>query len=277
MGSDDYDKKLGPGFPHLVGQDPAGEKEKEAFIEELVTLKKINAIAYERRRIVIARLIPCNRGTLDTEVKARIKAEADDDGGVVRDLFEIGMAQELWHSDDEGFATVDSNGHLEHYRIDHPRFRAFLSREFGKIYQRDNGKGKMVPVYPTRTELNEAIYQLNLHAIYEGVQHEPRVRLNYVEGAVWLDLDRSDWKCVRIAADGWKVLDRCEAKIIRGKGAKELPIPMPGGDIRDLRDFVNVRDEPAFALFVGQAVGQYNAFGNYTTTIYCGPAGSAKG
>jgi hypothetical protein len=254
MGSDDDDKNLGPGFPHLVGQDPASEEDNETYIKELVTLKKIDAIAYERRRNVISRVIQCNRGTLDTEVKARIKAEADDDGDVVRDLFEIGMAQELWHSDEEGFATVDHNGHLEHYRI-HTRFRAFLSRGFGKIHQRDNGKGKMVPVYPTPTELNVAIYQLNLYAIYEGVQHQPRLRLNYIEGALWLDLGRSDWKCVRITADGWQVLDRCEAMIIRGKGAKGLPIPMPGGDIRDLWDFVNVRDEPAFGYSLDTGCG----------------------
>ena len=122
MNSDDNDETLGPGFPHLVGQDPATEEEKEGYIKELVRLKKIDAIAYEKRRNVIARLIACNKGTLDIEVKARIKAEADDDGDVVRDLLEIGMAQELWHSDEEGFATVDSNGHLEHYRIDHTPF-----------------------------------------------------------------------------------------------------------------------------------------------------------
>jgi hypothetical protein len=183
----DYNQTLGPGFLHVVGQDPASEEENEAYIKKLVRLKKIDAIAYEKRRNVIARLIPCNKGTLDIEVKARIKAEADDDGGVVGDLFEIGMAQELWHSDEEGFATVDHNAHLEHYRIDDPRFRAFLSREFGKIYQQDNGKGKLVPVYATRRKLDETIYQLNLQAIYQGVEHEPRVRLNYVEGALWLD------------------------------------------------------------------------------------------
>jgi hypothetical protein len=126
----------------------------------LAALKKTDAIAYERRRNVIARLIPCNKGTLDNEVKARIKAEADDDGDVVRDLIEIGMAQKLWHSDDEGFATVARNGHLEHYRIDYPGFRAFLSTEFGKIYQRANGKGKMVPVYPIQKELKEAPFQV---------------------------------------------------------------------------------------------------------------------
>ena len=163
----DDDETLGPGSPNIVGQARASEE--EAYIEELVKLKKIDAIAYERRRNAIARRIPCNKGTLDTEVKARIKAEADDDGDVVHDLFQIGMAQDLWHSDEEGFVTVGRNGHLEHYRIDHPHFRAFLSTEFGKIYQRDNGKGKMVPVYPTRSELKEAIYQLDLYAIHEGV------------------------------------------------------------------------------------------------------------
>jgi hypothetical protein len=47
---------------------------------------------------------------------------------------------------------------------------------------------------------------------------------------------------------GWKVLDRCEAKIIRGKGAKELPIPMPRGGIRDLWDFVNMNQHLRYSL-----------------------------
>jgi hypothetical protein len=38
MGSDDYDETLGPGFPHLVGQDPASEEEKETYIKELIIL-----------------------------------------------------------------------------------------------------------------------------------------------------------------------------------------------------------------------------------------------
>jgi hypothetical protein len=276
MNSDDYNETLGPGCLHIVGQDPAGEEEKETYIEELVKLKKIDAIAYERRRNAIARLIPCNKTTLDAEVKARLKAETDDDGDVVRNLIEIGLAQELWHNGHDGFVTVDRDGHLEHYKVDHPRFRGLLNREYGKTSQHCNAKGKLVPTFPRQKDLNEAIYQLNLHAINEGEAYEPKVRLAYFEGALWLDLGRQDWKCVRLTADGWEVLDRCKAKIIRGDGAKALPIPVSGGDIRDLRRFVNVRDESALALFVGQAVGQYKPFGNYTTTFYVGPAASAK-
>jgi hypothetical protein len=93
---------------------------------------------------------------------------------------------------------------------------------------------------------------------------------------LWLDLGRKDWQCVRITADDWTIEKRCEAKIIRGAGAKELPLPEKGGAIRDLRDFVNVRDDEAFALYVGTLAGLFNTFGNYTNAIFCGPAGSGK-
>jgi hypothetical protein len=55
-----------------------------------------------------------------------------------------------------------------------------------------------------------------------------------------------------------------------------LPLPEKGGKIDDLRDFVNVRDDEAFALFVGTLAGLFNTFGHYTNAIFCGPAGSGK-
>jgi hypothetical protein len=274
MGRDDNDDKPKP-FLYVVGHEPISAEDLKAYIQELVGLKKTyGQVAYQARRNEIAALTGCSKGALDADVKAEIK---DDEDSVAHDLFEIGMGvEELWHSGGEGFATFDRDGHLEHYKLDHPRFQAYLSKEYGKTNQRDNGKGELVPIYPNKNDLREATYQLNAYALNEGREYDPRLRLNYADGALWLDLGRRDWKCVRITPDGWEVLDRCKAKIIRGTGAKELPVPVKGGDIRDLRRFVNVRDEEAFVLFVGQVVGQYNAFGNYTTTIFCGPAGSAK-
>jgi hypothetical protein len=57
---------------------------------------------------------------------------------------------------------------------------------------------------------------------------------------------------------------------------RDLPIPAAGGDINALRDFTNTRTDEEFVLFCGCTVGLFNTFGNYTTTIFCGPAGSAK-
>jgi hypothetical protein len=278
MGEDDETPKSVESFLRLVGRDPTTPEQEEAYIKELVKLKKEHgAIAYQKRRDVIARLIPCSKGALDEVVKERIKAEGDDTD-IVASLFEIGIkrAKELWHYDEEGYATIARDGHLEHCKIDHPKFRAFLCKEYAKVFQRDILGEGLVPIYPDKAYIDSAIYQLNLHAIYEGKEYEARVRLNYIDDALWLDLGRPDWKCVRVTSQGWQVRDRCEAKIIRGAGAKALPIPEPGGDIRDLRRFLNVRDDVEFVLFLGQVVGLYNVFGNYTTTIVNGPAGSAK-
>jgi hypothetical protein len=193
-------------------------------------------------------------------------------------LFDIGIkcTKELWHYDGEGYATIVRDGHLEHCKINHPTFRHFLSKEYGKVFQRGVPNGELIPIYPDKPDLDGAIYQLNLHAIYDGKEYRPRVRLNYIDDALWLDLGRHDWKCVRVTSQGWQVRDRCEAKILRGKGAKALPVPEPGGDIRDLGQFLNVRDDTEFVLFLGQVMGLYNVFGNYTTTMINGSAGSAK-
>jgi hypothetical protein len=55
-----------------------------------------------------------------------------------------------------------------------------------------------------------------------------------------------------------------------------LPIPERGGSIKGLRPFTNTRSDEAFALFAGCTTGLFNAIGNYTTTIFCGPPGSGK-
>ena len=266
-------------FLRVVGTEPATPEQEEAYIRELINLKKKHgAIAYEKRRDVIATLIPCSKKALDERVKELIKAEGDDTD-MFSSLVDIGIkrAKELWHHDEEGYVTLArDDGHLEHLKVNHPTFRHFLSKEYGKTFQRGTPDGELVPIYPDKPDLDAAIYQLNLHAIYEGKEYRPRVRLNYIDDALWLDLGRPDWKCVRITSQGWQIRDRCEAKIIRGSGAKALPIPVEGGDIRDLRRFLNVRDDAEFVLFLGQIVGLYNVFGNYTTTIVNGPAGSAK-
>ena len=68
------------------------------------------------------------------------------------------------------------------------------------------------------------------------------------------------------------------APLVRGGGMRPLPIPVRGGDIRRLRDFVNVRDdaEDEFALLCGAIAAMLNPFGNYLTHLLSGPPNSAK-
>jgi hypothetical protein len=122
----------------------------------------------------------------------------------------------------------------------------------------------------------DAIYALQGMARHKADIRSPRVRLIWYRDALWLDLGRVDWKGVRITSKGWEIVDQILAPLIRGQGMDKLPLPRPGGNITDLRSFANVHDDEEFALFCGAAIGLLNPFGDYTTTVLSGPAGSGK-
>jgi hypothetical protein len=180
----------------------------------------------------------------------------------------------LWcNSDDVGYATIERDYHPEHYQIDQDGFQYWLSEKYGELHTIEID-GELHPKSPPREVLKEATYQIQGHC-RRGEQLKPRVRVNYHNGALWLDLGGKDWKGVRITAEGWDVVDEIEAPLIRHRGMLELREPKRDGDIHELRQFVNVKDED-FVLFCGVAAGLFNTFGNYITAIFCGPAGSGK-
>jgi hypothetical protein len=185
----------------------------------------------------------------------------------------IAKTADLWHGpDDDEFATIKDNKRLEHYGIGQDNFERWLGDKYGDRH-RIEIDGELVPTYPKQSELKEALFQIKNHC-RRGEMKTPRTRLNYVDGTLWLDLGNKAWGGVKITADGWEVAAKIEAPVIRYRGMLELPEPVPG-DIAELRQFVNVRDDD-FVLFCGNTAGLFNTFGNYVTTIFCGPANSGK-
>jgi hypothetical protein len=270
----------------IVGEDLPSEEEQEALINELVELYKTNKIRYyHRKREVAALLGDTPEYVIDGHVKLLIKALETQVGGagekddvrIPRELVFIALSKaELYRSPEDVFATFERYGHLEHHKIESAGFQDWLNYEYGELHKIERD-GVLYRDFPDAEHLKKAIYKIRSHARLQGDEYEPRVRLNLGgDGALWLDLGRKDWQCVRVDADDWTIEKRCEAKVIRGDGRKELPLPEKGGKIADLREFVNVRDDDAFALYVGTIVGLFNTFGHYTNAIFCGPAGSGK-
>jgi hypothetical protein len=273
----------------LVGRTPPIPQQIEEYLVELVKTKKISEILYREKRNEIAAATGIAKGALDKDVDARIKAEKGDDDDDSADLYTIGKreSKELWHNSSKvAFATISRLGHLEHFKLDSQDYRDFLHEKFGelnktvtKIETEDGEEEEQVEEpAPKRAAVDEAIYQLAARARNKRwhKEYSPRVRLNYDRGALWLDLGGPDWKCVRIDSQDWEIRNRCDAKVIRGTGAHGLPEPVRGGNIQDLRQFLNVQNDEAFVLCVGALMGAYNPFGNYVATFFCGPSGSAK-
>jgi hypothetical protein len=255
---------------------------------ELVKLYRTgDRISYEQRRSELKRagvFLGVTLAAIDATIKDEISKQLSGvDAKAVFGLTEVAVKHtKLWHDPDLGaYSTFEVDGHLEHHKVNSRGFARWLIKRYRDQPKRMEFCGHPIgevdlPIYPKQSEVKEAIYQIELIASFEGEEKNPRVRLNYVDGALWLDLGRPDWQGVKITADGWELVQQLTAPVIRGEGNRPLPIPVPGGDIRELRQFVNIQQDDDFALFCGTLASLYNTFGDYVTVLFCGPAGSGK-
>ncbi len=90
-----------------------------------------------------------------------------------------------------------------------------------------------------------------------------------------IDLGDEHWRAVRIAQDGWKVLDHHPVRFRRSGGMAALPMPERGGTVKRPRDFLNV-DDHGFRLLVGWLIAALRPDSPYLVANLGGEQGSAK-
>jgi energy-coupling factor transporter ATP-binding protein EcfA2 len=110
---------------------------------------------------------------------------------------------------------------------------ASLRAELAKLHRRRTGK------VPTQAALTDAIASLEGEAI-EADPVDLHLRVAQTDETLWLDLGDPTGRAVRIAADGWTVVDAAPVWFRRTELTGALPEPVPGGDLGELWDLVNI-------------------------------------
>lgn len=90
----------------------------------------------------------------------------------------------------------------------------------------------------------------------QAMKTEPRelaIRYGRDGDKIVVDLGRVDGKAVEIDAAGWRVVDRSPILFERTELVGELPIPVEGGTVEELRELLNVGDDD-FDVLVGWIV-----------------------
>lgn len=181
-------------------------------------------------------------------------------------LVQLAADAELFHDDDQAFATMNNKGHLETWPVRSKTFRRWLAR----LYFESEGRA------PAAHGLQDAMTVLEGKAIFEGPSRMVHVRLAEVNGTIWLDLCDEDWQAVEITAEGWRVVAAPPVRFRRAKAMLPLPMPVTGGSLDDLRAFVNVKDDSDFALLVAWIIGALRSGKPCPVLIINGEQGSAK-
>jgi hypothetical protein len=173
---------------------------------------------------------------------------------------------ELFHTPDEQpYATLEIGDHFETHSIGGAKFQGWLKRLMYQTYKR-----------PLNSQaLEEVIDVLSAMALYEGEPHEVHLRVAEYEGDYYLDLANDRWQVVKITSASWEILDHSPVKFRRTDKMGALPLPVHGGNINDLRDIINVRDED-WAQLLAWLVAALRPKGPFPILVLHGEQGSAK-
>jgi hypothetical protein len=124
--------------------------------------------------------------------------------------------------------------------------------------------------------MQTALNTLQGQALFAGQELPVFVRLAEDNGHIFLDLGGSDWQAVVLTPAGWQVTADYSIRFRRSRGALAIPVPVPGGDLEELRRFINIDDDGDWRLLVGWLLAALRPKGPYPVLCLHGEQGSAK-
>jgi len=138
---------------------------------------------------------------------------------------------EFFHDPDQhGWASIRVAGHWENHPIRSRQFQLFLLR----TYYRETGES------PGAQAIHAALDLFEAKALFDGEESAINLRVANHRGKLYLDLCDRAWRAVEIDAEGWRIVDRPLPRFHRTRGSQPLPVPERGGDLDELRRFLNV-------------------------------------
>jgi len=174
---------------------------------------------------------------------------------------------ELFHSPDaEPFVTLTVGNHKETHRLRGDAFQQWL----GKLSWEQTKRAISSQV------LDQVTGTLGGLAKYEGEEIPTFVRIASWDGDIWVDLVDSEWRSIKVGSGGWEVVANSPVRFTRSNGMHPLPVPVHGGRLADLRDFLNVGTDEDWILLQAWLVGCFRPTGPYPLLALHGEQGSAK-
>jgi hypothetical protein len=202
-------------------------------------------------------------------------AAADTKAGVAS---VYGVEGLLWHlhdtnmllfkdQQDRAYISVCDGDHRELFEINSDGFRRWLSSRAYDAHR----------VFPGDDTVKHALQVLTSGAEANGVVTDVYLRVARLDDRIYLDLADQQRRVVEVSAGGWRVLaEDPPVYFRRPKGLLPLPVPVPGGDLAELRRLLNLGDERNYRLALSWLLGSLRPPGPFPVLVITGPEGSAK-
>lgn len=165
----------------------------------------------------------------------------------------------------EGWASVVINGGRETFRLRSRQCRHLLNSRYWQAHGKTLGS----------TAIDSAINVLQGRAVHEGSVEATAIRVGEHEGRTYVDIGDKHRHVVEVTESGWKIVRDCPIRFVRPQGQMPLPLPVKGGSLQLIREFVNVEDGD-WLLLLSWVVCSFRPAGPFAILALNGGQGSAK-
>ncbi len=217
-----------------VSDNPELLVSSEAVLS-FATIKRSDPSQWERWRSILSKYQKAEV----IEYMLREPLPIDDGGGWESDAARlITLAQrsgiELFHDPEQhAWVSIQVDGHWENYPLRSRTFYLFLLR----LFYRDTAETPAARAIRAVLEIFEA------RALFDGPECQVHLRVAQQDGRLYLDLCDQGWRAVEIDVDGWRIVERPAPRFRRSRGSQPLPEPQSGGNLAELRGFLNIDDD----------------------------------
>lgn len=161
------------------------------------------------------------------------------------------------------YAQVSVKEHAEVFPIESGAYREVLAEQFFRVA----GKGC------NRNSLGDAVVTLGSHARFNGETHPVAVRVAGVGESIFIDMGKSDWKCIEVTGSGW---GWCDAPPKFRRAGAPLALPDPAKpNFSLLWKYANVHPEDR-PLLAGFMLAALRPTGPYPQLHLSGEQGTGK-
>ncbi|WP_142301038.1 bifunctional DNA primase/polymerase [Bacillus sp. 7884-1] len=182
-------------------------------------------------------------------------------------LLEICADVELFHTpEDEVYAQIQVNNHLETRSIKSKGFKLWLTKNFYESHNKPPGS----------QALTDAIGVLEAKALFEGKRYNVYTRVAEHGNAIYIDLCNENWEAVEITGAGWSIVSNPPVRFRRSNIMKEMPKPLKDGTLSELKPFINFKNENDWKLIVAWLIAAFRPGSPYPILTIQGEQGSAK-
>lgn len=129
---------------------------------------------------------------------------------------------------------------------------------------------------PNQEALGSAINVLDAQC-QEGPLHKLYNRIAPGQnGSIWIDMADEKCRAIHITREGWQIVDNPPILFRRYSHQKPIPEPVKGGDVHQILQFANIKDEGDKLLYTATAITYLVPGIPHVILILFGPQGSGK-